>query len=751
MLTYGATKYFDVDPNQIIVDARSFASWRNGLPEWIKNSSDAYDRAGALSADRVIVVILAPADKDGSPVLACLDFVGMASDDLIDKLARYGDPEASGSGTHVVGGHGNGGKLFAVGGFKGDVVWRTIKHGFRSEYGLAEPGRPALAFVLDDIGEVKDRPCTDLPSTLNEWLSALSLSVADLPAAAQAAAQRADGVTLVCGARSEQSFQIHDSLILSALRSHPQCKTPLETTKLFVVANGKLSNGGAALTLEEIMPYEGFSEPLAVSIPPSLNDPFGQSPVSTTAGGAQGTLELRTSDKQMPGMKALQGRHTIDFKQGSRIRGSRSVRELVGKGPFTDRIYGQCRLDALVESYESQTRGPLVESPLVRALEEWVGEQILAYADKIQQASMVQDKATKDEEKIKRLTQQMAKLNRWINRIVDEISSGVGDDPGFGGGGKKTGGTRSPLPLAPVGRIAIAIDEKVAGAKVPLEFSTSFFGLDDVTQVRPVSVVWHSSNPPVAAYSNVTDMVNTYQPGTAEIWCESSTGVVSNRIELRVIDCDRIELSAATIDVPIGRRRHVWATGITAAGERHEGIRVNWTTDSSDILRVGLAGVISGLSEGTSTVTAKEGDGTAATCVVTVVPAPEGPGGPNRPRYLLSEVQKAPYDEEPPVFHKDSGLVTQRQVDIEHNIWWINLASPLARLVYDQHGEVSEQWAMYLGERIADAAIEAAMQGADRGVESRPVNEVLEEVSQLRMQILDSFTQEFGATKQLVL
>ena len=626
-----------------------------------------------------------------------------------------------------------------------------MKNGLRSEYGLAQPGRPELAFVLGDVGEIRDRPCSSVPAILEEWFNGLGLSAADLPTVSQAAAQKADGATLVSGLRPEQSIEVFHGSILRTLRSHPQSKTPLETSRVFVVANGKVLNNGAPLTLEEIKPCEGFSDPLVIPIPSALKDPFDQSQVPTTAAGTLGTLELRTSDKQMPATKALQGRHTIDFKQGSTIRGTRPVRELVGKGAFTDRIYGQCQLDTLEEAYESQTRGPLVDSPLVRALEDWVSEQLLAFADLIQQASAVQEKAAKDEEKVKRLTQQMVKLNNWINRIVNEISQGAGDDPDWEGGAKKTGRTRTPLPLAPIGRIEIAIGENVAGAKVPLEFSTYFFGLDGVTQVRPVNVTWHSSNPAVAAYSNVTDMVNTYQPGTSDIWCELSTGVVSNHIGLRVIDCDSIELSVATIEVPIGHRRRILATGITATGYRYEGIRVNWATDSSDVLRVGLAGVITGLSEGTATVTAKEGDGTAATCLATVVPAPEGPGGANRPKYLLSEVQKAPYDAEPPVFHKDDGLVHQRQADIEHNVWWINLASPLARLVYDQHGEVSEQWAMYLGERMADAAIEAAMQGADRGVESRPVNEVLEEVSQFRMQILDSFTQEFGATKQLVL
>ena len=128
----------------------------------------------------------------------------------------------------------------------------------------------------------------------------------------------------------------------------------------------------------------------------------------------------------MASNRALQGRHTIDFKQGAKLRGSRAVRELVGKGAFTDRIYGEVQLGALTETYESQTRGPLVETPLVRALEQWVSEQVVAYAGEVEQASIVHEKAAKDKEKTKRLIQQMERLNIWINRIVDEISCGAG-------------------------------------------------------------------------------------------------------------------------------------------------------------------------------------------------------------------------------------------------------------------------------------------------------------------------------------
>ena len=110
-----------------MVDARSFANWRNGLPEWVKNSSDAYERASTPADERVIVLIFARGSGQGESALACMDFVGMTHDDLTGKLARYGDPQASGTGAHIVGGHGNGGKLFAVGGFRGGTVWRTVK------------------------------------------------------------------------------------------------------------------------------------------------------------------------------------------------------------------------------------------------------------------------------------------------------------------------------------------------------------------------------------------------------------------------------------------------------------------------------------------------------------------------------------------------------------------------------------------------------------------------------------------------
>ena len=753
MLQYSSDTYFDVDPNQIMVDARSFSDWRSGLPEWMKNSSDAYERADTARDDRVIVVVFSTGKRRKEvAALACLDFIGMDSTDLIGKLARYGDPEASGTGAQVVGGHGNGGKLFAVGGFNGGAVWRTVKGGLHNEFGLAIPGRPQLAFRTDDDGKViKDRLASSVKSTLEAWLSEWNLSASDLPATAREVAKTAKGLTLVAGFGPELSNLPIEATILGALRGHSQSRTPLETARVFVIADGKVLNGGHPLVLEAIEPYEGFSDPRLIPIPPSLKDPDGQYIVRTGADEKNDALDLRTSSKQMPTTRTLLGRHTIDYKQGMKIRGSKAVRDHVGRGAFTDRIYGECRYQGLTENLESQTRGPLVSAPVTRALEQWVGEQILAYASEIEQQSALEEKATKNEQRVRRLIEQMTRLNNWITSLVDEIDLGPGDESGINGGGPRDRGERSPLPVADVGKIKIAINEKVAGTRVPLQFSSAFFGLDQATNVRPVGVSWQTSNPSVAAYSAVTGMINTYQPGSVEIWCESSDGVCSNRVELRVIDCDSIELDVSTVEIRIGERRRIRASGITSTGKRYEGIRVNWSVDGGEIVGIGLGGIATGLAEGSATVTAREGDGTSTRCAVTVIPGADGPSGPGRPRFLLSEVQKAPYDEDPPFFHPDYGLVYQRQSDIEHNIWWINLASPLARFVYNVHGEASEQWALYLGERMADAAIEFAMQGTGRGLENRSVNDVLEEVSERRVRILESFTAEFGATKKLVI
>ena len=61
---------------------------------------------------------------------------------------------------------------------------------------------------------------------------------------------------------------------------------------------------------------------------------------------------------------------------------------------------------------------------------------------------------------------------------------------------------------------------------------------------------------------------------------------------------------------------------------------------------------------------------------------------------------------------KTSPPVTQRAIDTERNIWWINSASPLARLYLDDetgHGFESMAWRLYHIERLADVLVSIMM------------------------------------------
>ncbi len=83
-------------------------SHEKGLSEWLKNSADAYLRAGREDEENFIIFRF----NDRNDILfECIDFVGMTSEDINKALKRWGDPEAAkrGTGKRVFGGHGNGG------------------------------------------------------------------------------------------------------------------------------------------------------------------------------------------------------------------------------------------------------------------------------------------------------------------------------------------------------------------------------------------------------------------------------------------------------------------------------------------------------------------------------------------------------------------------------------------------------------------------------------------------------------------
>jgi hypothetical protein len=73
-----------------------FRSHEDGLPEWIKNSSDAYARLDIQPDEAFVLVLLQDGKSGGPPMVGCLDFGGMSTLDIENKFRHWADPTAAG-------------------------------------------------------------------------------------------------------------------------------------------------------------------------------------------------------------------------------------------------------------------------------------------------------------------------------------------------------------------------------------------------------------------------------------------------------------------------------------------------------------------------------------------------------------------------------------------------------------------------------------------------------------------------------
>ncbi|MEK6861317.1 MAG: hypothetical protein AABY07_05075, partial [Nanoarchaeota archaeon] len=105
----------------LIREAEHFRDHKKGLPEWLKNSDDSYTRHEEFNKSDFsnLPILLNFSKKE----VICLDFGGANAKDMIEHIPYYGSPEAATQGKKmankmVSGGHGNGGKYYALSQFK---------------------------------------------------------------------------------------------------------------------------------------------------------------------------------------------------------------------------------------------------------------------------------------------------------------------------------------------------------------------------------------------------------------------------------------------------------------------------------------------------------------------------------------------------------------------------------------------------------------------------------------------------------
>lgn len=680
-----------------------FRSHENGLPEWIKNSSDMYRRMDAGTEESVILVLLRDGSKSRPALVGCLDFGGMTTADIEKKFRNWADPEAAGSTIEgIEGGHGNGGKCYMTQMFDSHALVQTVREGRGNKYGfIAGSVKPGyFPSVEEGRGFPVDKPETHL----TEALQPFGLDIAALPDCARAVWERRNSFTLVLGigARALTGNRIPYSSWVENLQGHQQMVRVIQRNLVYMTHyDGRHMLGDSEpLALPAILPIPGAEAPRVLEIPPELVDPTNGESIVTESVKGQSQLKLYTSNKSM--RWSLKSRHTINgWTHNQHSTGYWDVPSLSRAG-YATQIYGDVYLDRLADFRQNDRRNHS-DAPLIRALREWISEQIESYSAEF--VKLDQLEATKEEKaELSRLNDA---LNSWKNKFLEKEFGGIGQGSGDGTG---EGRRRRRLPRGEPERLVLTLHHALAGQGVTFRPSLEFFDATG-SRIRAIPFEWESSDWAVATVDGELNMISTHMPGQSTISavCKNS-GLRSNCVDLEVLNILDVELSPKEIEIAAGSRLPISATVHTKDGRLLQGVYLIWTENSSEVASVGSSGMVFGLTPGTTTVTAGDNQALATDPTkVTVFKADKKrkDGRTGFPCILLSEIDEDPLGEAPPVYSQAEPPVHQRPQDVDHNIWWINMASPLARRYFDaaKGGAKSREWRVYHLERYIEIMV----------------------------------------------
>ena len=646
------------------------------------------------------------------PSIACLDFVGTTREVIEAHFRHWASPDAAqqGSDARVQGGHGNGGKCYMTQLFTDHAILHTVRDGLGNKYGV-KGGSTQFGYV-PNAESGSNYAVKDLRAELNAALQSSAMSVDKLPADAQRVFADARGFTLVRGfGPKNYDRKIRVKELLSQLRDHTQMLTTLAYCTVYVFYNGRLQHDGNPLRPSAIEPIAGAESPRIIPVPDELPDPVDGHVYSTTDKGRvpSGKLILRTSDVSMRWKK--KSRHTINYVGVTGFIGYKPMQEFSVQSPYRDKLYGECELNAL-EPFKQNDRGPLANAPLVRALEQFIAEEVERYALEFEE----RDKKSYTKQERNALSLMNQALDRWKNNFIKTLVTGA-----FGPGGGPP--PHTPLPGGTPSRLELTVSHPRLGIGVAIRPAIRFYDAQG-RQVRGTPFRWVTEDPNIAYVDDDLMLVNSFACGSTVIYAETvDTKLESNRVTIEVVKIRSIEITPHEVDISVGGRTQLSATCTLSNGEAVSDVALVWTESNSSVARVSAVGGVYAASPGIAEVIAGDDRATASSpAVVTVTEMPDDSGGKkgtggNRgrgyPLILVSgEVDVDPDTSTYVNFSSDMPPICQRPEDVDRNIWWINSAAPLARLYLSKdlgYGYDSREWRMYHLERYTEIITQIAL------------------------------------------
>lgn len=450
-------------------------SHEKGLAEWLKNSVDAYRRAGAADKDQHIIFRFTDGTDSSSPTIECIDFVGMEFVDIEKAFKWWGDPDAAkrGQKIKVFGGHGNGGKFYMRQMFQ-QSYFVTYKQGKINVFGFNENRKYGFS------PEYKDKK---IP--LDEAFRIAGIDKSIIPNAIIRQLEHGEtGFTVVKGIRPKKivgkSLPVYR--LCDRLKYHPQARSPLKFSNVSVMHNSKILTN--SLRMEDIEPLEGFEGPFLFEIPDFI-DPVadGESDKKVSMYDkryGKGSLVLKTSSLPFGRGGRKPELNCIDVIGEIGVIASYNMQQIgfLRYFPQAQYIYGECTCPILeAPEYDSvqNDRERLVDNERTRALLQWIAGRIDEVAGKI-----ADKEAKKEEENNIKATDEFNQiLNKWKNQFMSKLfaevlggtgkgdSTGGAGDEGSGGGKDKASKEKGGLGSG-AGDGGGQGDEKKKGARAPL-------------------------------------------------------------------------------------------------------------------------------------------------------------------------------------------------------------------------------------------------------------------------------------------
>jgi Histidine kinase-, DNA gyrase B-, and HSP90-like ATPase len=403
-----------------------------GLAEWLKNSADAYNRAGVDDDDMVILVELHEREPKRNSVFRVMDFVGMTHEDIEKALKRWGDPKAASHGAKkkvkTLGGHGNGGKFYARQSFK-EAMWITYRDGKLNVFGFQDK----VYGFLDGYENHK--------MSLEEALEFTDLNIDQLPEEARVRLGESGGFTVAYGKQPE-SFNRRSSTkgIIDKLLTNSQARRPLLHNPVYA-RHGKKLGEFQRLQVTEPARREDFSEVYRWDIPETMTDANGDEHVFRDKEHPDAWLELKVATDTL----RYKGADRIDIIGETSVIASYATHELGGAVPAqAEFLFGEChcsKLEDPEDDYVKNDREKLAEGDKSRLLLSWTRARVTELATKIAEA----DAKNQQHADLKRSAAYNELLNHWKNKFMSEdvvtLFGGLGEGSGFGGSGEGSGGS----------------------------------------------------------------------------------------------------------------------------------------------------------------------------------------------------------------------------------------------------------------------------------------------------------------------